>query len=126
MSGWLLLLGGLALAGAGTTIAVAAAAVSRLELVRWISQRLRGAAIASALLTTPRRLVATAGAAATLGTILSAFGFAAVLGPVPRLLTASAGVILAVPVLIAVGYALPRGAGRRWPDAIVRRAAPGR
>ncbi len=50
MNTWLAIVGGLAAAALGTTVAVGAAAVSRLELTRWISQRLRGAAVASVLI----------------------------------------------------------------------------
>ena len=44
MMAWLLVGFGLGLAAIGTTVAVGAAAVSRVELTRWISRRLRGAA----------------------------------------------------------------------------------
>ncbi len=124
MSGWLLTVGGLCLSAAGTTVASAAAAVSRLELARWISQRLRGSAVASALLSTPGRVLGTASAIATAGLVLGAMGLAAVLGAVPPVASASVVVLLAVPMLITLVYCVPRAVGRRWPERIVRRGAP--
>jgi CBS domain containing-hemolysin-like protein len=115
---------GLALAAGGTTVAVGAAAVSRLELARWISHRLRGAAIAGALLSTPGRLLGSANAVATAGLILAAMGVNGVLAPVPPLLRGSAVVLLMVPVLIGLAYIVPRAIGRRWPDRVVRSGAP--
>jgi CBS domain containing-hemolysin-like protein len=124
MMAWLLTLAGLTLAAVGTTIVVSSASVSRLELARWISQRLRGAAIATALLHTPGRILGTASAVATAGLLVAAMGLSAVLAGVPPLIRASAVVLLAVPLLITVAYATPRAVGRRWPDRIVRRTAP--
>ncbi|MBI4501162.1 MAG: HlyC/CorC family transporter [Gemmatimonadetes bacterium] len=124
MSAWLITLLGGALATGGTMIAVAAAAVSRLELARWIAQRLRGAAIAGALLSTPGRLLSMANAAATAGMILTAMGVNALLADVPPLLRGSVVVLFAVPVLIGLTYAAPRAAARRWPERIIRTWAP--
>ena len=124
MSAWLMTLIGVALAASGTLIGVAAAAVSRLELARWISQRLRGAAIANALLSTPGRLLGTANALGTAGLVLAAMGVNALLADVPPVLRGSAVVLLLVPVLIALIYAAPRAVGRRWPERIIRVAAP--
>src|SRR5712671_4182032 len=120
MSAWLMTLIGVVLAASGTLIGVAAAAVSRLELARWISQRLRGAAIASALLSTPGRLLGTANAVVTVGLILSAMGLNAVFANVAPLPRASAVVLLIVPVLIGLTYVVPRVIGRRWPERVVR------
>ncbi|MBI4421024.1 MAG: HlyC/CorC family transporter [Gemmatimonadetes bacterium] len=124
MSGWVMTVVGLTLAVCGTTIAVAAAAVSRLELARWISHRLRGAAIASALLSTPGRLLGSAGAVATLGVVLAAMGLNAVLATVPPLARASLVVLLAVPLVIVVTLGLPRAVAHRWPEWIIRRSGP--
>jgi len=124
MSAWLLTIGGLLLSAAGTAIAAAAATVSRLELARWISERLRGAAVANALLSTPGRVLGTATAVATVGLVLGSMGLAAVLATVPPVASASAVVLLAVPLLITLTYSVPRAAGRRWPERVVRRGAP--
>ncbi|MSR06947.1 MAG: HlyC/CorC family transporter [Gemmatimonadetes bacterium] len=124
MIGWLLMLGGVLLSSAGTTIAAASAAVSRLELARWISGRLRGAAVASALLSTPGRVLGMATGVATAGLVLGSMGVAAVLASMPPVVSASVVVLVAVPLLIALTYSLPRAVGRRWPDRLVRRGAP--
>ena len=60
------LVGGVA-ALLGTSVAVGAAMVSRVELTRWISQRLRGAAVASTVFAGPGRVLRTATAVGALG-----------------------------------------------------------
>jgi CBS domain containing-hemolysin-like protein len=124
MTSWLVTSIGLLAAALGTTVAVSSASVSRLELARWISQRLRGAAIANALLSTPGRILGTATSIATGGFLLSAMGLSAVLATVPPLLRAIAVVLLAVPLLVIVAYAIPRAVGRRWPEPVIRRTGP--
>lgn len=124
MTEWIFLLGGIALSAAGTGIAVAAAAVSRLELARWISQRLRGAAIAGALLSTPGRVLGAATGLSTAGLLIAAMGLNALLSTVAPLARATAVVLLGVPLLITAGYAIPRTVGRRWPERVMRRSAP--
>ncbi len=79
MIGWVLILGGLAAAALGTTVDVAASAVGRLELMRWISRHLRGAAVASTLLARPGRMLRVATAAGTIGVLTAAMGLAAFL-----------------------------------------------
>ncbi len=124
MSGWWLVGAGSVLAGAGMTVGVAGAAISRLELVRWISKRLTGATIAGALLTTPWRVLASANALSAIGLLLAGVGLAQQLDRLPPPIAAATLLGIAVPVLVAVGYTLPRAAGRRWPDGIVQVAAP--
>lgn len=124
MSGWIMTVAGLLVAAGASTIAVGAAAASRLELARWISQRLRGAAIASALLSTPGRVLASANAVAAVGWLFTAMGLNAVLAGLPPLLRATVVVLLAVPLLIAVASSVPRAAGHRWPEWVVRRGGP--
>jgi len=124
VTGWVLTLGGLFLSAVGTVVAAASAAVSRLELARWISGRLRGAAVANALLSTPGRVLGAATAVATAGLVLASMGVAAVFSMVNPLVAASGVVLVAVPLMIALSYSLPRAVGRRWPDRIVRRGAP--
>ncbi|MEE8116343.1 MAG: hypothetical protein V3T28_04465, partial [Gemmatimonadales bacterium] len=60
MSGWVLLTLGTLLAAVGTMLAVGTAAVSRLELSRWVAERLSGAALATTLLSAPGRVLGTA------------------------------------------------------------------
>ncbi len=79
MTGWILLIGGALVAAIGTTVAVGAAGVGRLELMRWISRHLRGAAVASTLADKPVRMLRVATAVGTIGLLTAGMGFAAVL-----------------------------------------------
>jgi putative hemolysin len=124
MTGWLLVLVGAALAAFGTTVAVGAAALSRLELTRWASQRLRGAAAAGALLGTPGRVLGTANALGTLGVLLASLGMAAALGQLHPLVLAALLVLVVIPLVISATYALPRALARRWPQQAVRGLVP--
>jgi len=124
MTGWLLIVVGAALAAFGTTVAVGAAALSRLELTRWASRRLRGAAAAGALLGTPGRVLGTANAVTTLGVLLASLGLAAALGQLHPLLLAALLVLVAIPLVISSTYALPRALARRWPQQVVRGLVP--
>jgi len=121
----LLLLLGLGVAGTAAAIGVAAAAVSQIELTRWVSYKLRGAAAAVRLLENPGMVLATANALTTLGIILAA-------GAVPALLARTTGTFLGVvtvavivPLFVSAAYLVPRVVGRRWAEAIVSRAVPG-
>jgi len=124
VTAWLLLVVGVLLAGAGTTVAVGTAAVSRIELARWVSQRLRGAEIATALLSAPGRVLGAATALASAGITLAAFGLAAALSPLPPAAAVLGLFVVAVPALAVLVFALPRALGRRWAEPIVRAAAP--
>lgn len=124
MSGWLLVVIGALVAAFGTTVSVGAAALSRLELTRWASRRLRGAAAAGALLGTPGRVLGTANALATLGILLASLGAAAALGQLHPLLLAVLVVLVAIPLGVVGTYALPRALARRWPQQVVRGLVP--
>ncbi len=124
MMSWVLLLGGLLLAAASTTVAVSAAAVSRLELTRWISHRLRGAAVASTLFSAPGRILRTANAFGAVGVLAAGFGFAGVMRFIPPLGVLVAALGFGVPVIAVCAYGLPRVIGQRRPEAIMRRASP--
>jgi CBS domain containing-hemolysin-like protein len=124
MIAWLVLALGVLLAASGTTVAVGAAAVSRVELTRWISRRLRGAAMASALLSSPGRVLRTANAVATIGVLASGLGMAVLLSGLSPVRAVTALIIVGVPVLAGIAYGIPRALGRRWCESIVRRSAP--
>ena len=124
IAAWALLIVGVLLATSGSTIAVGAAAVNRLELARWVTQRLRGANIAGALLASPGRILGAANALATGGVLLTGLGLVAVLAPLPPLVGVVVILLLAVPIAVTGMYAVPRVVGRRWAEGIVRRAAP--
>lgn len=123
MIGWVALATGLALAGLGTMLAVGTAAVSRLELSRWVSQRQRGAELAAALLAAPGTVLGPANALAAGGVVLAGLGAAALLGGLAPAV-AGAALLVAAPLVVVVSHTLPRAAGRRWAEPITRAAAP--
>lgn len=124
MMAWLVLAIGLLLAAAGTTVAVGAAAVSRVELTRWISQRLRGAAVASSILSTPGPVLRGANAVAAVGVLAVGLGVAGVLADLSAVTRVVVILVLGIPLLASVAYGLPRALGQRWHEGIVRRATP--
>jgi CBS domain containing-hemolysin-like protein len=120
---WLALAAGVALAAAGTILAVGTAAVSRLELSRWVSQRQRGAELAAALLASPATVTGPANAVAAGGMVLAGLGAAALLGGLAPAV-AAASVLAAAPVVVVLSHTLPRAVGRRWAEPVTRAAAP--
>ncbi len=124
MSIWVAIAGGLAVAALGTTVAVGAAAVSRLELTRWISQRLRGAAVASVLIVKPGSLMRVASAVAAVGILTAGLGLAALVRDLSSMTKVGLLLFGAVPLVAVVAYAVPRAVGQQWCEAIVRRAGP--
>jgi putative hemolysin len=125
MSGALVvLLLGLLLAGLAATVGVAAAAVSQVELTRWVAYKLRGSGGAAGLLQNPGRVLATANTITTLGVLVAA-------GAVPALLAETTPTFLGVftitagvPLFISAAYLVPRVVGRRWAEALVSHAVP--
>ena len=115
------LIGGVA-AILGTSVSVAAAAVSRLELTRWISQRLRGAALASKVFAGPGRVLRTATAVGALGMLAVGVSGAALVGIMPAIAALFVGV--GIPLTAAVIYGASRAIGRTWPETIVNIATP--
>ncbi|MGH7530927.1 MAG: hemolysin family protein [Gemmatimonadales bacterium] len=115
---------GLVIAGLSAAVGVAAAAVSQLELTRWVAYRLRGASGAAGVLQNPGRVLATANTLTTLGVLLAA-------GAVPALLAAATPtfvgiftILVGVPLFIFAAYLVPRVVGRRWAEPFVARAVP--
>lgn len=115
---------GLLVAGVSAAVGVAAAAVSQVELTRWVAYKLRGAGGVSGLLQNPGRVLATANTLTTIGVLLAA-------GAVPALLDATTPTFLGVftltagvPLFISAAYLVPRVVGRRWAEALVSRAVP--
>jgi CBS domain containing-hemolysin-like protein len=121
--GWVVLGLGLVLAGAGTALAVGPAAVSRLELSRWVSQRQRGAQVAAALLAGPGAVPGPAPALAAGGVVLIGLGAAAVVGGW-SLAVAGAALLAGAPIVVILSHTIPRAMGRRWAEPITRAAAP--
>jgi CBS domain containing-hemolysin-like protein len=118
------LLLGLVLAGVSAAVGVAAAAVSQVELTRWVAYKLRGSAGAAGVLQNPGRVLATANTLTTLGVLLAA-------GAMPALLAAATPTFLGVftvtagvPLFISAAYLVPRVVGRRWAEPLVARVVP--
>jgi CBS domain containing-hemolysin-like protein len=120
----LVLLLGLLLAVIGATTGVAVIAARRLELTRWVARRLAGADAAVTLLAHPGDIQAVAGGLVAVG--ITVVGISAPwalenTGLVPTVaLTFGVG----LPLLLLLVYFLPRAAGRRWPEALVRLLVP--
>ena len=123
MRGFLLLAGGLLISGAAATVGVAAAAVSPLELARWVQTRLRGAG-PDTLRENPGRLLATANAFTTVGLILAAAALPLLLAGTTPTFVGTFTFFVGVPVLVSLAYLVPRVVGRRWAEPIVERVLP--
>jgi putative hemolysin len=124
MRGFLLLVGGLLLGALAATVAVAAAAMSQLQLARWVQTRLRGAATVSTLRENPARLLATANAITTVGLIVAATALPSVLARATPTFLGVFTFFVAIPVLLSLSYLVPRVVGRRWAEPIVSRSLP--
>jgi len=121
--GTILVLLGLGLAAVGTMVAAGAGGVSRLTLARWVSQRQHGSALATALLSAPAKVVGPATGLTAAGIVLVGLGLAPTIAPF-RLGGTAAAILLGVPALLGAVYAIPRAVGHRWPEPLVRGAAP--
>jgi CBS domain containing-hemolysin-like protein len=119
----LLVVVGTVAAATGTALAAGAGAVSRLVLARWVSQRQHGSAVATALLSAPAKVVEPALALLAGGLVLDGLGAAALLAPLTPARTLAA-LIAGIPLLLAITYVVPRAAGHRWAERLVRAAAP--
>lgn len=120
----LLLVGGLVLAALSAAVGVAAAAVSQVELTRWVSYKLRGTGAAAGVLEHPGRVLATANALTTIGTVAAAAAIPALLARTTPTMLGILTVAVAVPLLVSAAYLVPRVVGRRWAEPIVARAVP--
>jgi CBS domain containing-hemolysin-like protein len=125
MSGALLILVlGLLIAGASAAIGVATAAVSQVQLTRWVAYKLRGSGAAEGALQNPGRVLATANTLTTLGVLLAAAGVPALLADTTPTFVGVFSVTVGVPLFISAAYLVPRVVGRRWAEALVARAVP--
>ena len=115
---------GLLVAGASAAVGVAAAAVSQLELTRWVSYKLRGGRAAARVLDNPGRVLATANALTTMGVIAAAAAVPALLAQATPTFLFVFTVTVGVPLFVSAAYLVPRVAGRRWAEPIVARAVP--
>ena len=119
-----LLVLGLVVAGTSAAVGVAAAAVSQLELTRWVSYKLRGASGAAQVLENPGRVLAVANTLTTLGIIAAASAMPALLAQTTTTFLGVFTVAVGVPLFISAAYLVPRVVGRRWAEPIVARALP--
>jgi len=115
---------GLLVAGTAAAVGVAAAAVSQLELTRWVSYKLRGASGAAHVLENPGRVLAVANALTTLGILGAATAMPALLAQTTATFLGVFTVAVGVPLFISATYLVPRVLGRRWAEPIVARALP--
>src|SRR5207247_6720003 len=120
----MVLLLGLGLAGVAAAIGVAAAAVSQVELTRWVHYKLRGTEAAVRLLEHPGRVLATANALTTLGVVVAAAAVPALLAQTTPTFLGVFTVAVIIPLFVNAAYLVPRVLGRRWAEAIVARALP--
>ena len=118
------LLAGLVLAATAATIGVSAAAVSQLELTRWVQYKLRGAGAAAHLRENPGRVLATANALTTIGLVIAAAGLPALLAATTGTFLAILTVTVFVPLFVSATYLVPRVVGRRYAEPVVARAVP--
>jgi len=118
------LLAGLIIAGGAAAVGVAAAAVSQVDLTRWVAYRLRGLERAGSLLENPGRVLATANAVTTLGTVCAAAAVPALLAETTPTFLGLFTVGVGVPLFVCASYLVPRVVGRRWAEPIAMRAVP--
>lgn len=124
MSAWVLLSVGVVLAATATTAGVGAAAVRRVDLYRWVARRRSVGVAAGTLLSRPGRVFRAANGLAATGVLLAALGLAAIVARLPLPLAAGTVLLVAVPLLLVMAYALPRAIGRRWPETLVQGLVP--
>src|SRR6266566_5160282 len=120
----LVLVVGLGLAGVAAAIGVAAAAVSQVELTRWVHYKLRGTEAAVRLLEHPGRVLATANALTTMGVVIAAAAVPALLAQTTPPFLGVFTVAVIIPLFVSAAYLVPRVLGRRWAEPIVARALP--
>ena len=120
----LVLVFGLLGASAAAAVGVAAAAVSQLELTRWVTYKLRGGRAAARALENPGRVLATANALTTLGVIGAAGALPALLAQATPTFLGVFTMAVGVPLFVSAAYLVPRVVGRRWAEPIVARAVP--
>lgn len=120
----LLVVLGLVVAALGATTSVAVRAVSRLELTRWVARRLEGAEAAVTLLSRPGDVAAAADALVAMGVAVAGVSAPWALRTAGLGATLALELVVGVPVLCLVAYFLPRAAGQRWPEALVRAMVP--
>jgi CBS domain containing-hemolysin-like protein len=121
---WSLVALGLGLMIAGTLVTAGAAGVRRVELYRWVSLGRSGAGAAGTLLQAPGRLFRSTNALGTLGAIVVGCGLMSAATPLGTAAGLATIALVGVPLVLAIGHAVPRVLGRAWAPAIVTWAIP--
>lgn len=112
------------MAAVAMTVRVGASSVRRVDLYRWAVRGDPGSGAAGALLAAPERVLGAAGGIVSAAVLLAAMGLGSLLAGLQPAIGLSALLLIAVPVALTAVVALPRVLGRRWPEAMVRRAVP--
>ncbi|MFI5213686.1 MAG: hemolysin family protein [Gemmatimonadales bacterium] len=115
---------GLALAVIGATTGVAVIAARRLELTRWVARRLAGADAAVTLLARPGDIQTVASGLVAVGITVAGIAVPWALENTGLVPTVALTFGVGLPMLLLLVYFLPRAAGRRWPEALVRALVP--
>ena len=121
---FLFVLLGLALAVFGATTGVAVIAARRLELTRWVARRLAGADAAVTLLARPGDIQTAASGLVAVGITMAGIALPWALENTGLVPTVALTFGLGLPLLLLLVYFLPRAAGRRSPEALVRVLVP--
>jgi len=124
MMGLLTIVLGVLVAGVGVLSAAGAVAARRVDLYRWAAEHHSTARAAVALLGAPSRIRRGANAVTALALGISGMGLAAWARTAPPALAVALVVVLGIPLVLVVAYAVPRAIGRHWPEGTVRRTVP--
>jgi CBS domain containing-hemolysin-like protein len=124
VSGLLALVVGTLVAALGFLAAAGAATARRVDLYRWAAGHRRSTRAAVMLLGAPKRILRAASGLAALALTVAGLGLASVARGLPPGLATLVTVVVGVPVILIVAYAVPRAVGRRWSEGTVRLTVP--
>lgn len=108
----------------GVLGAMGTASARRVDLYRWAAEHQPSAHAAVTLLGAPSRIHRAANAVIALGLAVAGLGLAALVHTTPPALAAALVVVLGVPTLLVLAYAVPRAIGRHWPEGTVQHTVP--
>jgi CBS domain containing-hemolysin-like protein len=121
---WVLLASGSVLGFAGMTLAVSSRAMGQMELYRLVAARTEAAEAARTLLAAPGRVIGAALGVSAMGAALAGMGARVILLGLPLWLLSLTVLAVAVPLFLSLVYAIPRAAGRRWAESVIKSAVP--
>ncbi len=105
---------------AGMTVVVSVRSVGQLELYRWIAARTDAARAARTLLAARSQVVGVGLGISALGALLTGIAMRAVFDGAPLALLSVLVLAAAVPLYLALAYALPRAIGRRAAESVIK------